>query len=179
MWFIVYTTCILIANSCCLYFVYLRLLCYTFANFYRVTTWLKTLKHDYNHYLYHVLFIHIVTLYIIKLCNCSPDYMCICIILATFALAIWFKLIVLSIFCRIRPILLFTHNLVLFCCFQCQHHDVQGDNIPWLRRGRLRSRVRKCLCCFDHRLWRKRQRFCLPSGRPRVSSKKTNKQNKT
>jgi len=63
-----------------------------FVNFHRVTTLLKTLMHNYNDYLYHVVFIHILTLYII--CNCSPDYMYIyyifyiyCIILATWALA--------------------------------------------------------------------------------------------
>ena len=69
MWFITCMSCILIATSCCLAFTLL------FANFYRVTTLVHTLMHNYNHYLYHVVFIHVLTLNIIKLCNCSPDYM--------------------------------------------------------------------------------------------------------
>jgi len=68
IWFITYISCILIATSCCLAFTF-------FANLQRVTTLLNILMHNYNHYLYHVAFIHILTLYIIKLCNCSPDYM--------------------------------------------------------------------------------------------------------
>jgi len=48
-----------------------------FANFQRVTTLLNTLLHNniYNNYLYHVVLILVMTLHIIKLCNCSPDCM--------------------------------------------------------------------------------------------------------
>jgi len=46
-----------------------------FVNCYRVTTLLKTLRHIYNHNLYHVVFIDILTIYIMKLCYCSPNYM--------------------------------------------------------------------------------------------------------
>jgi len=56
-----------------------------------VTTLLNTLMHNYNNYLYHVVFVQVMTLYIIKLCNCSPDCMYIIMCLAIWALALWFK----------------------------------------------------------------------------------------
>jgi len=86
IWFITHISCILIATSCCLAFSLL------FANFQKVTTLLNTLMHSYNDYLFHVVLKQVMTLYIIKLCNCSPDCMPIIMYFLTiWALAFWFK----------------------------------------------------------------------------------------
>ena len=50
-------------------------------------TLLNTLMHNYNNYLYNVVFIQVMTLYLIKLCNCSLD--CMYIIMYFWPYGLW------------------------------------------------------------------------------------------
>ena len=109
--------------------------------------------HNYNNFLYHVVLIQVMTLYIIKLCNCSPD--CMYVIMYFSPHGLW-----PSVLNKLSCLVIFSYFLKSGIKANFLTRGQKALRI--LNKAMVKPAVLASTCCLRSKMWAKfRNPYCL------------------